>query len=140
MQKPEKKSFLDNIEWRLKNSSSLPWTVVEQRFETTLGVLDLPIAIAGKDRFLVHEDHGLTYGLGCGGAKQFKVIAADCEMLAESKLMVAVLYRALQMAVGPTKSGLEKAQFLIEHARKEVLQNAGCLEDEELLIDLTRET
>lgn len=119
--KPQE-NLLSQLSARIAATSRLPWVIEYSK----VGGLLVGTTIKSPDREVVGKQ-GLLYGLSPGYLDH---IDADTEFIAESRIDCEALYQALIAACGNDQ---EKANYLYEHARKQVMEEAGIIEKEERL-------
>lgn len=121
-------SYLCQIGQRQSSASKLPWSL-EQGF---VGDQLIGICIRSPDREIV-GDQGMHYGLSKSYVDQ---VRSDIDFLLNSRQDLSALLLALSMACGYDQ---QKMEYLLEHARKQVLQTAGVVPKEAVFDDRSKD-
>ena len=115
--KKKSSSYLSDIKRRINGAAELPWKLEMKAVKTQYGIIELPVAINSPSGPVVAEYDGLLYGYSPDNDQEIK---KHISFLVNSRMDVEALLRGMMIACGEDES---KVEFILEFARKEVLQN-----------------
>jgi hypothetical protein len=120
-------SYLSDIKRRISGAGKLPWKLEMKTVRTQFGVKELPVAINSPSRPVVAEYDGLLYGYSPDNEMEVK---KHVSFLVNSRLDIEALLRAVMIACAEDET---KAEFILDYARKEVLQHHKLIPEEATL-------